>query len=188
MSQRWTRALLRLYPARVRQRYGDELLDLQDELRTEGGLSVLGLMRDAVAGALLVRTARQRGWILSSAALVVAGLVAGVALLASGHRVAGPTHLLIAQPAASSRPENPDGRACLVSAGMSCSLQSCSIFAVQTQPQTAGTGDVQAAGGQDKRRARAVCVGGSPRPEPHALFVTGDPLQAARLTTSRATG
>jgi hypothetical protein len=41
MSQRLGRVLLRLYPSRIRQRYGDELLDLQDRLRSEGDLSLL---------------------------------------------------------------------------------------------------------------------------------------------------
>ena len=33
MSSRLMRALLKLYPRRIRKRYGDELLDLQSEPR-----------------------------------------------------------------------------------------------------------------------------------------------------------
>jgi hypothetical protein len=53
MSTRLTRALLELYPRRIRNRYGDELLDLQDQLRTEDNLSRTRLIRDTLTGALL---------------------------------------------------------------------------------------------------------------------------------------
>lgn len=36
MSSRLMRMLLKLYPRRIRNRYGDELLDLQSELEAQG--------------------------------------------------------------------------------------------------------------------------------------------------------
>ncbi len=52
MSSRLTRTLLKLYPRRIRNRYGDELLDLQDELRAQDDVSRTHLIRDMLAGAL----------------------------------------------------------------------------------------------------------------------------------------
>jgi hypothetical protein len=60
MSSRLTRTLLKLYPRRIRNRYGDKLLELQDELRAQDDVSRTRLIRDMIAGALLVRPARRR--------------------------------------------------------------------------------------------------------------------------------
>jgi len=60
MSSRLTRTLLKLYPRRIRNRYGDELLDLEDELRVQGKVSRTRLIRDMLTGALLIRPTRQR--------------------------------------------------------------------------------------------------------------------------------
>lgn len=80
MSSRLTRTLLKLYPRRIRNRYGDELLDLQDELRAQDDVSRTRLIRDMLAGALLVRPAR-RAYLVIGAVLVIGGLVvAGAAI------------------------------------------------------------------------------------------------------------
>jgi hypothetical protein len=75
MSSRLTRALLKLYPRRIRNRYGEELLDLEDELRAQGEVSRTRLIRDMLAGALLIRPSRQRARLVTGAVLVVVGLV-----------------------------------------------------------------------------------------------------------------
>ena len=77
MSSRLTRTLLKLYPRRMRDRYGDELLELQDELRGQGDLSRVRLMRDMLAGALLVRPARRAYLMIGAALLITWFIVAG---------------------------------------------------------------------------------------------------------------
>jgi hypothetical protein len=74
MSSRLTRTLLRLYPRRIRDRYGEELLDLEDELRAHGEVSRTRLIRDMLTGALLIRLTRQRARLVVGAVLVVVGL------------------------------------------------------------------------------------------------------------------
>jgi hypothetical protein len=87
MSSPLMRALLRLYPRRVRKRYGDELLDLQDELSAHAGVSRARLIQDMVAGALVVRRVRSV-WLAISVALMIAVIVVlGVALGSVGSRL-----------------------------------------------------------------------------------------------------
>ena len=83
MSSRLMRALLRLYPRRVRKRYGDELLDLQSELAAKGDLSRTRLIRDVFAGALLVRSSRQRAHVVIGAVLVMVGLATAVTIISA---------------------------------------------------------------------------------------------------------
>ena len=83
MSSRLTRALLKLYPRRIRSRYGDELLDLQDELRGQGNLSRTRLIRDTLAGAVLVRPVRERARLVITAILVIAGLATAGSIIAA---------------------------------------------------------------------------------------------------------
>jgi len=86
MSSRLTRTLLKLYPRRIRNRYGDELLDLQDELRAQDDVSRTHLIRDMLAGALLVWPAR-RAYLMIGAVLVIGGLgVGGAAVGGPGNR------------------------------------------------------------------------------------------------------
>lgn len=68
------RTLLKLYPRRIRNRYSDELLDLENELRAQGEVSRTRLIRDMLAGALLIRPTRQRARLVTGAVLVIVGL------------------------------------------------------------------------------------------------------------------
>jgi hypothetical protein len=96
MSSRLTRALLKLYPRRIRNRYGDELLDLQDELRTQDNVSRTRLIRDTLTAAVLVRPVRERAWLVASAVIVIAGLaIAGSIIAGTG----------TSSPAQTSRPQ-----------------------------------------------------------------------------------
>jgi hypothetical protein len=83
MSSRLMRALLKLYPRRIRKRYGDELLDLQSELAAKGDLSRTRLIRDVFAGALLVRSSRQRAHVVIGAVLLMVGLAIAVTIISA---------------------------------------------------------------------------------------------------------
>ena len=74
MSSPFTRMLRKLYPRHIRDRYGDELLDLQDELRAHGEISRTRLFHDAIVGAVLARSRRQRAALVLLTA-TAAGLV-----------------------------------------------------------------------------------------------------------------
>jgi hypothetical protein len=136
MSSRLTRTLLKLYPRRIRDRYGGELLDLQDELRARGDVSRMRLIRDMLAGALLVRPAR-RGHLMIGAGLVIGALAVGVAA----------TNGLRADPTA--RASHPRARlavksinvipygSCFVASGSSCSLTPCNEFTAQPSAERA---------------------------------------------------
>lgn len=128
MSSRLTRTLLKLYPRRIRDRYGEELLDLEDELRAHGEVSRPRLIRDMLTGALLIRHTRQRARIVTGAVLVAVGLAVAATVIggrgtdsparASQHRVQ-----LVAQ-TATAMPY----KVCSVAAGSSCSLTPCTEF------------------------------------------------------------
>ena len=128
MSSRATRALLKLYPRRIRDRYGDELLDLEDELRAHGDVSRARLIRDMLTGALLIRTNHQRARLAIGAVLVVGGLAVAGAML--GERgtdsLARPSHPRVQLEAQTVMPA-PYG-ACPVAAGSSCSVTPCAEF------------------------------------------------------------
>lgn len=115
MSSRLTRTLLKLYPRRMRDRYGAELLDLQDELRAKGDISRVRLIADMLAAALLTRPAR-RAYLMIGALLVIGALV--VAGTVIGRRAAH---------SAASVTANPYGT-CFVAGGSSCSPIPCSQF------------------------------------------------------------
>jgi hypothetical protein len=128
MSSRLTRTLLKLYPRRIRDRYGEGLLDLEDELRAQGEVSRSRLIRDMLTGALLVWATRRRARIVAGTVLVVVGLVvAGTVIGGRGTdapaRASGPRVQLTAQYV----PANPYG-VCPVAAGSSCSLTPCTEF------------------------------------------------------------
>ena len=74
MNARLTRLLLRLYPKRIRDRYGNELVDLHDELRARDHISRSRLVKDMLTGAVLARPARQT--VLALGVLLAAGGVA----------------------------------------------------------------------------------------------------------------
>ncbi|MBV9002545.1 MAG: hypothetical protein JO304_26050 [Solirubrobacterales bacterium] len=132
MSSRLTRTLLKLYPRRIRDRYGDELLDLQDELRTRGDVSRLGLIRDMLAGSLLVRPAR-RAHLIIGAVLVIGGLaLGGAAIRGPGTGPAAPA----SQARLKVKTINPvPYGSCFV--GSSCSLTPCSEFTGQPSAEGA---------------------------------------------------
>lgn len=138
MSSPLTRMLLRLYPKGARARFGNELLELQDEVLAHGEISRLGLLRDAVGGALLARSSRQRAAIvLTATAVALAGSLAGLAV-AGGHTNTPGSRALLAL--ATRSPDRtptltvPPGamivpRACFVRAGVaSCVDTACTEF------------------------------------------------------------
>ena len=169
MSSRWTRALLKLYPRRIRSRYGDELLDLQDELRTQGNLSRTRLICDTLAGAVLVRPVRERARLVVAAILVMAGLaIAGSIIAAAGtssRRQTSSSRGRAAVPQVNALPYG----TCFVAAGSSCSLAACTQFTGQTSTRnTTSSGDDPAA----LRRTRRT----NPRCASHALVVPQPPV------------
>jgi hypothetical protein len=133
MSSRVTRTLLRLYPRWIRDRYGDELLDLEDELRAQGEVSRKRLIRDMLVGAFVIRPTRQRTRLLTGAILVVVGLAVAGSLIA-GHGTDSARHPMTRVLVAVATPVHPvpvppiGGDACAVAAGRSCSLTACTEF------------------------------------------------------------
>lgn len=133
MSSRLTRTLLKLYPRRIRNRYGDELLDLEDELRAQDDVSRTRLIRDMLAGALLVRPAR-RAYLVIGAVLVIGGLaMAGTIIGPRGSDSPARTSHAQAQlnrtwilPGVRSAMAVPP--TCFVADGSSCSLTPCTEF------------------------------------------------------------
>ncbi len=126
MSSRLTRTLLKLYPRRIRDRYGDELLDLQDELRAQGEVSRLRLVRDMLVGALVIRPAR-RTYLTAGAVLVIGGLAMAGTILGGGTGApARASHhkVRLAVPAVTA---NPYG-SCFVAGGSPCSRAPCTQY------------------------------------------------------------
>ena len=142
MSSRVTRTLLRLYPRRIRDRYGQELLDLDDELRAHGEVSRTRVIRDMITGALLIRPTRQRTGLIGGAVLVIAGL-AVIATIAGGHGTDSPAHAshrqvrLIAQARVAQTVRSMPYSTCPVAAGSSCSLTPCTELIGQPSDQDA---------------------------------------------------
>jgi hypothetical protein len=137
MSSRLTRTLLKLYPRRIRDWYGDELLGLQDELRAKGDVSRMRLIGDMLAAALRVRPAR---WVcLTIAALLVIGGLAMAGAIIGGRGTGTPVRASRPQVrlAVQSATANPY-RTCSVAGGSSCSLAPCS----QTTGQPSAEGAV----------------------------------------------
>ena len=130
MSSRLTRTLLKLYPRRIRDRYGDELLDLQDELRAQGEASRTRLIRDMLAGSLMVRSAR-RGYLMIAAVLLIGALAAGGATIGELGGDSGARASRV--PTANASPYG----SCFVNGGSSCSLTPCSEFTAQPPADTA---------------------------------------------------
>ena len=88
MSSRMTRTLLKLYLRRIRDRYGEELLDLQDQLQARGGVSRMRLIGDMLAAALLVR--RVPPAVLTIGVLFVIGGLATAGTIISGRGTGTP--------------------------------------------------------------------------------------------------
>lgn len=143
MSSRLTRTLLKLYPRRIRHRYGDELLDLEDELRAQGELSRTRLIRDMLVGALVIQPTRRRARLLTGAVLLVAGVAVAGAII-GGHgserpaRHPRPRAVAVVIPVLPV-PESPfRDHTCLIAADSSCSLTACTEFVGRTP---VGTGN-----------------------------------------------
>ena len=173
------RMLLKLYPRRIRNRYGDELLDLQDELRTQGNVSRTRMIRDTIAGAVLVRPARQRAHVVITAAvIVVVGLVIAGTIITRGGttsrlRPAHPQARLVAQ----SVEAVPYGT-CFVAAGSSCSIAPCTEFIDQTSTESAVADSTEPATKGWPKVAKTRCVAYSDARPEHSVVV-------ARVATAR---
>jgi hypothetical protein len=183
MSSSLTRLLRRLYPRSVRERYGDELLDLQDELRERGEISRAGLIRDAVAGAILARSSGRRASVTVSVVTALAalaltgGLIAGGGLRSSGSVSGAP--VAIAKIASPPLP----GHVCFLS-GSPCSLPACTEYVVVMNPTT---GDIVSEGAvAASRRERAACAS-TPTPRARVLPVARYPLIAGTSASPRDT-
>ena len=167
MSSRLTRTLLKLYPRRVRDRYGDELLDLHDELRADAAISRSRLIRDAVAGALLVRTARQRTRLAISATFVVIGL-ALAATIATRDPHSPPRASVDRAPSVTAAA----GGACFVAPGSRCSTVACTQFATEGSTQDAVAYLTTPAAAPQVNRANARCAAYPRARRARPLFVT----------------
>ncbi len=164
MSSRLTRALLKLYPRRVRKRYGAELLDLQDELRAQGDVSRIRMIRDMLAGALLLRPAR-RARLVIGAALVIAGLAVTGAIVSGpgtgspsrsshSHVRLGAKNLRLAVKTATAVPYG----SCFVGSGTSCSSTPCAADIDQTSTGGAVTRTSAVVAQPRPRVTTAYCV------------------------------
>jgi hypothetical protein len=174
MSSPFTRVLRKLYPRHVRDRYGGELLDLQDELRARGEISRAGLLRDAIAGAVLARSSRQRASLTLSVVTALAGLVlAGVLII--GHTGLapnltpastrkGPLAIATITPQLTPRAYH----SCFVTNGSPCSLDACTEYI-----EDPATGDIVGGGTglADERATQARCAA-SPTRSPQARPVS----------------
>jgi hypothetical protein len=180
MSSRLTRTLLKLYPRRIRNRYGDELLDLQDELRAQDDVSRTRLIRDMLAGALLVRPAR-RARLVIGAVLVIGGLaVAGAAIGGLGADSPARTSYPQAQlsrtwilPGVRSAVALPTGATCWVADGSSCSLTPCTEFTGRSSREGAVAHSSTSAARRRPRLAGTRCTA-YPHTQPQRpVFVSG---------------
>jgi hypothetical protein len=169
-----TRALLKLYPRRIRNRYGDELLDLQDELRSQGNLSRARLIRDTLAGAVLVRPVRERARLVITAVLVIVGLtIAGSIIAGAGTSSPAHTSRLQARAAVPHVNAAPYG-SCFVATGSSCSLAACTQFTGQTSAEGAVVYSSEPASKRQSRLTKTRCAS-------HALVVPQRPVFVARV-------
>ena len=179
MSSRLRRTLLKLYPRRIRNRYGDELLDLQDELRAQDDVSRTRLIRDMLAGALLVRPAR-RAYLVIGAVLVIGGLAtAGTIIGGRGTDSPARTSHPQAQldriwilPGVRSAVALPYG-SCWVADGSSCSLTPCTEFTGRSSREGAVAHSSTSAARRRPRLAGTRCTA-YPHVQPQRpVFVDG---------------
>jgi hypothetical protein len=180
MSSRVMRLLLKLYPRRVRKRYGDELLDLHDELRAQGDASRTSLIRDTVAGALLVRPVRQRAYLAVGALIVIAGLALAGTMISGGGNAS--TKVAALRPrvrlAVGTAVAVPYGT-CFVADGSSCSLSACDEFIAQGSTEDAVAHTVVPS---DLGKARCAVY---PQTRPHVVFVAGDQTSTSATPAGR---
>jgi hypothetical protein len=174
MSSRLTRALLKLYPRRIRNRYGSELVDLQDELRSQGNLSRTGLIRDTLSGAVLVRSVRERARLVIAAVVVIVGLgVAGSIIAGAGPGSPAQTFRPQERAAAPHVNAAPYG-SCFVATGSSCSLAACTQLTGQASTETAVVYSSEPATERRSRVAKTRCAS-------HALILPQPPVFVARV-------
>jgi hypothetical protein len=173
MSSRLTRTLLKLYPRRIRNRYGDELLDLQDELRAQDDVSRTRLTRDMLAGALLVRPAR-RAYLVIGAVLVIGGLaMAGTIIGGRGTDSPARTSYPQVRLAAQNPEVIPYGSSCFVADGSSCSLTPCTEFTGRSSSEGAVAYSSASAARRRPRVAGTRCIA-YPHVQPQRpVFVSG---------------
>ena len=168
MSSRLTRALLKLYPRRIRNRYGSELLELQDELRTQGNLSRARLIRDTLSGAVLVRSVRERARLVIAAVVVIVGLaIAGSIITRAGTGSPAQTSRSQERATAPHVKATPYG-SCFVTTGSSCSLAACTQFTGRASTETAAVYSSESAKRQS-RVAKTRCTS-------HALILRRPPV------------
>jgi hypothetical protein len=86
MNSRPIRMLLRLYPKPIRERYGEELMDLHDELRAHDHVSRLRLTRDMLSGAMQARPIRHTYLAFAVLVAVCGAAAGGVVLSSTGSR------------------------------------------------------------------------------------------------------
>ncbi len=174
MSGRLTRALLRLYPAQVRDRYGAELLDLQDQLRADGELSRGRLLRDVLVGAVLARSVRRRASLLAVALVFVVVVAASVTLTGGHHSMAGRSAGVSARvPAHVERTLSEVRSSCYTDpSSMTCSYVPCTMH-IRPLPRVAHQ--------PSARRAREVCVPSPPDHRPKGLPLPGATPQPTAL-------
>lgn len=183
MSSRLTRTLLKLYPRPIRNRYGEEMLDLKDELSAHGDLSRLRLIADMFVDALLVRPGR-RVYSVIAAVLVIGGLAVGGAAIA-GLGADPPAQQPSHPQAAASVPRRPpqprhaptitvpaqSGSSCFVGDGSSCSLTPCSEFIGPRSSQGAVASGSPSAAERRPRSAGTRCTAYPHRRSQRPVFV-----------------
>lgn len=171
MSSRLTRTLLKLYPRQIRDRYGDELLDLQDELSAQGEVSRMRLIRDMLAGALLVRPAR-RAYLMTGAVLVISGLMVGGTIIGGGgtDTLARASHPRVRLAAHVITVPFPSSGSCFVADGSSCSLTPCAELTGQPSTEDAVASSSLPAM-RIRPRATARCAASPHLRPPRPVFV-----------------
>jgi hypothetical protein len=181
MSSRLRRTLLKLYPRRIRNRYGDELLDLQDELRAQDDVSRTRLIRDMLAGALLVRPAR-RAYLVIGAVLVIGGLATAGTIIGgrgtdsparTSHPQAQLNRTWILPGIRSAVALSPYLLTCWVADGSSCSLTPCTEFTGRSSSEGAVAYSSASAAPRRPTRAGTRCTA-YPHVQPQRpVFVDG---------------
>ena len=164
MSSRLMRTLLKLYPRQIRKRYGDELLDLQDEISAQGNVSHARLIQDMVAGALLARRARAGGAI---------GGRGTDAPARPAHASVQATHRrLVAAIAAQRLTVFSHSQGCFVADGTSCSLKACTEYIASTASETPVVGSSTMPTPGTSRVTKTRCTAYR-RVKPRHVFVSG---------------
>jgi hypothetical protein len=175
------RTLLKLYPRRIRNRYSDELLDLENELRAQGDVSRTRLIWDMLAGALLIRPTRQRARLVTGAVLVIAGLaIAGTIIGRRGTDSPARASHPQARRTAQYLPLNPiPYGSCFVATGSSCSLTPCTEFIGRSSVEDAvAHSSVPAT--QRRPRFTATRCAAYPHARPQELVVVAQAVKPTR--------